>query len=114
MSRLSSLALPFCVALSIVVLLFLSFPSSSSAAAFTPHTNIQPPVYNFASYRANRVWVNNTYIYVGPQYVTPNILWGLGVGFVMLIILYVALSCLMSIQRPVRMSSVQLVLSKEY
>jgi V0 complex accessory subunit Ac45/VOA1 transmembrane domain len=113
MSRLRALGLPICVAASVVTLLLLTF-RFASGATFVPHGNGSPPQYNFKTFLPNRVWINGTFIFVGPQFITPNILWGLGVGFFMLIILYIALSCLMSIQRPVRMSSVPLVLSKEY
>ena len=88
--------------------------ASASAQTFVPKNISSPPQYNFHPYLPNRVWINGTFVFVGPQYVTPNILWGLGVGFFMLVILYVALSCLMGVQRPVRMSTVPLVLSKEY
>ena len=111
-TRLSS-SLPYLVALTILVCLACLF-TTTTAATFTPHTDNSPPVYNFRTYLPNRVLINGTYIYVGPQYITPNILWGLGVGFFLLIILYVALGCLMGIQRPQKMSSVPLVLAKEY
>lgn len=87
---------------------------SGQGTTFIPHQDNSPPVYNFQTYLPNRVWINGTYIFVGPQYVTPNIIWGLGVGFFLLIILYVGISCIMGIQRPQRMTTVPLVLAKEY
>ena len=49
---------------------------------------MSPPQYNFQTYLPNRIWLNGTFIYVGPQYITPNILWGLIVGGFLLIILW--------------------------
>ena len=116
MSRLSarlSSSLPYLVALTLLVCLACLF-STSSAATFKPQTDMSPPQYNFRTYLPNRIWLNGTFIYVGPQYITPNILWGLIIGAFLLIILWVALGCLMGIQRPLKMSGVPLVLAKEY
>lgn len=84
------------------------------SAEFVPHKDNDAPVYNFNTFQPNRVLYNGTFIYVGPQYITPAILWGIGVVFFLLTILYVALGCLMSIQRPVKFSPIPLVLAKEY
>ena len=118
MSRLSarlSSSLPYLAALTVLVCLACLFTTTAAARpAFVPHMDNSPPVYNFQTFLPNRVFVNGTYIYVGPQYITPNILWALIVGAFLLIILWVALSCLMGIQRPLKMSTVPLVLAKEY
>lgn len=103
------------VALVVFALLALTlFSASASAQSFKPHRDNDPPVYNFKNFQPNRVLINGTYVFVGPQYVTPAIIWGIVIGLFLLSILYVALSCLMSVQRPVRMSAVPLVLAKEY
>ena len=117
MARLStrfSSCLPYLVALTILLALACFFSTTTAQRTFVPQTDSSPPQYNFQSYLPNRIFLNGTYIYVGPQYITPNILWGLFIGFFLLIILWVALGCLMGIQRPLKMSTVPLVLAKEY
>jgi hypothetical protein len=51
---------------------------------------------------------------IGPQYITSAIVWALLVGLLLLFVLYIGVSCIMSVERPVRMSAVPLQLSKEY
>lgn len=117
MSRLSTRftsVLPYLVALILLITLTCLFTATTAAPTFVPHTDNSPPEYNFRTYLPNRIFLNGTYIYIGPQYITPNILWGLIVGGFLLIILWVALGCLMGIQRPLKMSTVPLVLAKEY
>lgn len=51
---------------------------------------------------------------IGPQYISANILWALILGLMLLFILYIGVGCIMDVERPVRMGSVPLQLSKEY
>jgi len=54
--------------------------------------------------------------YTGPQYITPTILWALLLGFFLLFILWTAISCLMTVETPVRFAEEppRHSLSKEY
>lgn len=65
---------------------------------------------NFPGY----VRLGSTKIYPGPQYISSPILLALILGLCLLFGLYIAISCLMAIQRPIRMSTQTLILSKEY
>jgi hypothetical protein len=51
---------------------------------------------------------------IGPQFITGAIVWALLVGLMLLFILYIGVSCISSIERPVRLSAVPLVIAKEY
>ena len=51
---------------------------------------------------------------IGPQYITGNIVWALLVGLMLLFILYIGTGCIMSVERPVRLSAVPLQVGKEY
>ena len=51
---------------------------------------------------------------IGPQYITSAIVWALLVGLLLLFVLYIGVGCIMSVERPVRMSAVPLQLAKEY
>lgn len=50
----------------------------------------------------------------GPQYISSAIVWALLVSLLLLYILYIGVGCIMSVERPVRMTAVPLQLSKEY
>jgi hypothetical protein len=60
------------------------------------------------------VRVNGTDIYPGPQFISSSIVFGLIISFFLLFILYIGVSCLTAIQRPVRFSAQPLQLAKEY
>lgn len=51
---------------------------------------------------------------IGPQYITGNIVWALLVGLMLLFVLYIGTGCIMSVERPVRLSAVPLQVGKEY
>jgi len=51
---------------------------------------------------------------IGPQYISGNIVYALLVGLMLLFVTYTGVSCLMSVERPVRLSAVPLQLAKEY
>lgn len=53
-------------------------------------------------------------VWLGPQYITPNIFFGLLLGLFFIFMLYQAINCMTSIQRPVRLSAHTLVIAKEY
>jgi len=53
-------------------------------------------------------------VYVGVQYVTPNTMVALFLGFFMVFVIYTGAMCVMYIETPVRFSATPLQLSKEY
>lgn len=61
-----------------------------------------------------QVAAESTPTYTGPQYITSAIVWGLLVALMLLFVLYIGISCIMSIERPVRMTTVPLQMGKEY
>jgi hypothetical protein len=89
MSRTST----FMMTLAILALLAIMFAPTSTVA------------------QASKVINSNT---VGPQYITPNILIAVMIGLFLVFILLIGVQCLMGVERPLRMTSTPLQLSKEY
>jgi hypothetical protein len=51
---------------------------------------------------------------IGPQYISSAIVWALLAGLLLIFVLYIGVSCIMGVERPVRMTAVPLQLGKEY
>lgn len=51
---------------------------------------------------------------IGPQFISSSIVWALLVGLMLVFVLYIGVGCIMSVERPVRLSAVPLQLAKEY
>lgn len=51
---------------------------------------------------------------IGPQYISSAIVWALLCGLMLLFVLYIGIGCILSVERPVRMTAVPLQLAKEY
>lgn len=94
----------------ILISSFFSFVSSQSPSPSIPDSPLNPPLEGFPGW-AN---INGTSVFPGPQFINPSIVFGLLTAAFLLFMLYIGISCLMGVQRPVRMSSVPLALSKEY
>lgn len=116
--RSSSCVLLACtLALAACVLSCLCVSSVSAADPYNPYPpGVYPnptavPVWGPTNPRPNRL---NVITPLGPQYISGAITWALLVGLMLLFVLYIGVGCIMSVERPVRLSAVPLQMGKEY
>lgn len=88
---------------------------SNSAAAHTAFVQQSASFHTLgASQGSTGVTIVRDPNYPGPLYISPMILLGVCVAIGLLFVLYIGINCLMGIERPIRMSTQPLQLSKEY
>lgn len=85
-------------------------------AASSPYSPTSDPSYGPQKHPdfPNSYVKGSTYLRPGPLYINPSITIGLIVGLFLVVTLFIGLSCITDIERPVRMTNTPIQIPKEY